>query len=105
MMGGSTHSSLSVDFTKRLLMTSSASKPIALSRRTALGADGVGLVAVLSACARTVLSACARTVLSACARTVLSACARTVLSACARTAHPPVDIAESESASASPSAS
>ena len=78
-------------------MTSSASKPIALSRRTALGADGVGLVAVLSACARTVLSACART--------VLSACARTVLSACARTAHPPVDIAESESASASPSAS
>ena len=97
MMGGSTHSSLSVDFTKRLLMTSSASKPIALSRRTALGADGVGLVAVLSACARTVLSACART--------VLSACARTVLSACARTAHPPVDIAESESASASPSAS
>ena len=81
MMGGSTHSSLSVDFTKRLLMTSSASKPIALSRRTALGADGVGLVAVLSACARTVLSACART------------------------AHPPVDIAESESASASPSAS
>ena len=89
MMGGSTHSSLSVDFTKRLLMTSSASKPIALSRRTALGADGVGLVAVLSACART----------------VLSACARTVLSACARTAHPPVDIAESESASASPSAS
>ena len=81
MMGGATHSSLSVDFTKRLLMTSSVSKPIALSRRTALGAGGVGLVAVLSACARTVLSACARTV------------------------HPPVDIAESESASASPSAS
>mgnify|MGYP000956665409 CR=1 FL=1 len=55
-MMGATHSSLSVDFAKRLLMTSSASKPIALSRRTALGAGGVGLVAVLSACARTVLS-------------------------------------------------
>ena len=54
-------------------MTSSSSKPVALSRRAVLGAGGVGLAAALSACARTV--------------------------------HPPVDIAESESASASPSAS
>ena len=63
----------SVDLPERLLMTSSSSKPVALSRRAVLGAGGVGLAAALSACARTV--------------------------------HPPVDIAESESASASPSAS
>lgn len=44
----------SVDLFERLLMTSSSSKPIALSRRAVLGAGGVGLVAVLSACARTV---------------------------------------------------
>lgn len=72
MMGVSTHSPSSVDLTERLLMTNSSSKPVALSRRTVLGAGGVGLAAVLSACARTV--------------------------------HPPV-VAESESASASPSAS
>ena len=54
MMGVSTHSSLSVDLTERLLMTSSSSKPVALSRRAVLGAGGVGLAAVLSACARTV---------------------------------------------------
>ncbi|WP_314659273.1 DUF6318 family protein [uncultured Rothia sp.] len=54
-------------------MTSSSSKPVALSRRAVLGAGGVGLAAVLSACARTV--------------------------------HPPVDIADSESASASASPS
>lgn len=35
-------------------MTSSSSKPVALSRRAVLGAGGVGLAAVLSACARTV---------------------------------------------------
>lgn len=62
-----------VDLTERLLMTSSSSKPVALSRRAVLGAGGVGLAAVLSACARTV--------------------------------HPPVDIADSESASASASPS
>jgi len=45
---------LSVDLTERLLMTSSSSKPVALSRRAVLGAGGVGLAAVLSACARTV---------------------------------------------------
>lgn len=45
---------LSVDLTERLLMTSSSFKPVALSRRAVLGAGGVGLVAVLSACARTV---------------------------------------------------
>ncbi len=79
MMGVSTHSPhplpSPVDLTERLLMTSSSSKPVALSRRTVLGVGGVGLAAVLSACARTV--------------------------------HPPVDIAEAESASASvsPSAS
>lgn len=44
----------SVDLTERLLMTSSSSKPVALSRRAVLGAGGVGLAAVLSACARTV---------------------------------------------------
>ena len=54
MMGVSTHSSLPVDLTERLLMTSSSSKPVALSRRAVLGAGGVGLAAVLSACARTV---------------------------------------------------
>lgn len=54
MMGVSTHSPLSVDLTERLLMTSSSSKPVALSRRAVLGAGGVGLAAVLSACARTV---------------------------------------------------
>ena len=56
-------------------MTSSSSKPVALSRRAVLGAGGVGLAAVLGACARTV--------------------------------HPPADVAESgsASASASPSAS
>lgn len=35
-------------------MTSSSSKPVALSRRAVLGAGGVGLAAALSACARTV---------------------------------------------------
>ena len=35
-------------------MTSPSSKPVALSRRAVLGAGGVGLAAVLSACARTV---------------------------------------------------
>ena len=45
---------LSVDLTERLLMTSSSFKPVALSRRAVLGAGGVGLAAVLSACARTV---------------------------------------------------
>ena len=35
-------------------MTSSSFKPVALSRRAVLGAGGVGLAAVLSACARTV---------------------------------------------------
>lgn len=54
MMGVSTHSSSSVDLFERLLMTSSSSKPVALSRRAVLGAGGVGLAAVLSACARTV---------------------------------------------------
>lgn len=54
MMGVSTHSPSSVDLTERLLMTSSSSKPVALSRRAVLGAGGVGLAAVLSACARTV---------------------------------------------------
>ena len=54
MMGVSTHSPLSVDLTERLLMTSPSSKPVALSRRAVLGAGGVGLAAVLSACARTV---------------------------------------------------
>ncbi len=55
MMGVSTHSSpSSVDLTERLLMTSSSFKPVALSRRAVLGAGGVGLAAVLSACARTV---------------------------------------------------
>ena len=54
MMGVSTHSSLSVDLTERQLMTSSSSKPVALSRRAVLGAGGVGLAAALSACARTV---------------------------------------------------
>lgn len=56
-------------------MTSSSSKPVALSRRAVLGVGGVGLAAVLGACARTV--------------------------------HPPADVAESgsASASASPSAS
>lgn len=44
----------SVDLTERLLMTSPSSKPVALSRRAVLGAGGVGLAAVLSACARTV---------------------------------------------------
>lgn len=44
----------SVDLTERLLMTSSSSKPVALSRRAVLGVGGVGLAAVLSACARTV---------------------------------------------------
>ena len=44
----------SVDLTERLLMTSSSSKPVALSRRAVLGAGGVGLAAALSACARTV---------------------------------------------------
>ena len=44
----------SVDLFERLLMTSSSSKSIALSRRAVLGAGGVGLAAVLSACARTV---------------------------------------------------
>ena len=77
MMGVSTHSPhplpSPVDLTERLLMTSSSSKPVALSRRAVLGAGGVGLAAVLSACARTV--------------------------------HPPVDIAEAESASASASPS
>ncbi len=52
--GGVDSLPLSVDFTERLLMTSSSSKPVALSRRAVLGAGGVGLVAVLSACARTV---------------------------------------------------
>ena len=58
MMGVSTHSPhplpSPVDLTERLLMTSSSSKPVALSRRAVLGAGGVGLAAVLSACARTV---------------------------------------------------
>ena len=54
MMGVSTHSPSSVDLFERLLMTSSSSKPVALSRRAVLGAGGVGLAAVLSACARTV---------------------------------------------------
>ena len=54
MMGVSTHSSLSVDLTERLLMTSSSFKPVALSRRAVLAVGGVGLAAVLSACARTV---------------------------------------------------
>ena len=54
MMGVSTHSSLPVDLTERLLMTSSSFKPVALSRRAVLGVGGVGLAAVLSACARTV---------------------------------------------------
>ena len=52
--GGVDSLPLSVDLTERLLMTSSSSKPVALSRRAVLGAGGVGLVAVLSACARTV---------------------------------------------------
>ena len=43
-----------VDLFERLLMTSSSSKPVALSRRAVLGVGGVGLAAVLSACARTV---------------------------------------------------
>ena len=76
MMGVSTHSSSSsVDLFERLLMTSSSSKSIALSRRAVLGVGGIGLAAVVSACARTV--------------------------------HPPADVAESgsASASASPSAS
>ncbi|WP_314668112.1 DUF6318 family protein [Rothia mucilaginosa] len=54
-------------------MTSSSSKSIALSRRAVLGVGGVGLAAVVSACARTV--------------------------------HPPADVAESGSASASASLS
>ena len=55
MMGVSTHSSSSsVDLFERLLMTSSSSKSIALSRRTVLGVGGIGLAAVVSACARTV---------------------------------------------------
>ena len=54
MMGVSTHSPSSVDLPERLLMTSSSSKPVALSRRAVLGAGGVGLAAALSACARTV---------------------------------------------------
>ena len=54
MMGVSTHSSSSVDLFERLLMTSSSSKPVALSRRAVLGAGGIGLAVVLSACARTV---------------------------------------------------
>lgn len=54
MMGVSTHSSSSVDLFERLLMTSSSSKSIALSRRAVLGVGGVGLAAVLGACARTV---------------------------------------------------
>ena len=54
MMGVSTHSSSSVDLFERLLMTSSSSKPVALSRRAVLGVGGVGLAAVLGACARTV---------------------------------------------------
>ena len=52
--GGVDSLPLSVDLTERLLMTSSSSKPVALSRRAVLGAGGVGLAAVLSACARTV---------------------------------------------------
>ena len=54
MMGVSTHSSSSVDLLERLLMTSSSSKSIALSRRAVLGVGGIGLAAVVSACARTV---------------------------------------------------
>ena len=55
MMGVSTHSSSSsVDLFERLLMTSSSSKSIALSRRAVLGVGGIGLAAVVSACARTV---------------------------------------------------
>ena len=54
MMGVSTHSSSSVDLFERLLMISSSSKSIALSRRAVLGVGGVGLAAVLGACARTV---------------------------------------------------
>ena len=54
MMGVSTHPPSSVDLPERLLMTSSSSKPVALSRRAVLGAGGVGLAAALSACARTV---------------------------------------------------
>lgn len=54
MMGVSTHSPSSVDLFERLLMTSSSSKSIALSRRAVLGVGGVGLAAVLGACARTV---------------------------------------------------
>ena len=58
MMGVLTHSPhplpSPIDLTERLLMTSSSSKPVALSRRAVLGAGGVGLAAVLSACARTV---------------------------------------------------
>lgn len=55
MMGVSTHSSSSsVDLFERLLMTSSSSKSIALSRRAVLGVGGIGLASVVSACARTV---------------------------------------------------